>query len=55
MKVLEHFTIEPINAEFFSKNFLGRKSAIINTIIEQIRLEYEKNPNLKQLKLELEF
>jgi hypothetical protein len=55
MKVMECYTIEPINAEFFRKHFLGSKSTTINTIIEQIRLEYEKNPNLKQLKFELEF
>jgi hypothetical protein len=52
---METYSLEPINVEFFRKHFLGSKSATINSIIEQIRLEYEKNPNLKQLKLELEF
>ncbi len=55
MKKTESYTIDVENAIFLNKNgFIGRKSALVNSIFTQIREQIEKDPSTRLIRLEFE-
>ena len=53
----ECYNINPLNAEYLKKNFMGKQSEIINAFLNELRLVHEENPEMNwllvQLKVEL--
>lgn len=52
-RVMETFSLDPQNVEFFRKNFMGRKSAFIDAILTQTRLQHEKGAKIIKLELRI--
>jgi hypothetical protein len=54
VKSYDSFILDVENKTFMQKNYLGRKSALVNTIITQIRTQKEENPEKKTITLQLQ-